>query len=132
MSTDREVAESNECFCGTELEAGLCPNGHDPMRIWLTRRDISPNRRVGVGYYFFEPLGLSDDVEYVSLDVHNAAITTARAEQAERDAMIAESKLWVEATAVTASNSSALIVAQRCKDIAAAIRAAAKEGEHGK
>jgi hypothetical protein len=20
-----------ECFCGTELEAGLCPNGHDPL-----------------------------------------------------------------------------------------------------
>jgi len=22
---------SVECFCGTELEAGLCPNGHDPV-----------------------------------------------------------------------------------------------------
>jgi hypothetical protein len=21
----------SECFCGTELEAGLCPNGHDPV-----------------------------------------------------------------------------------------------------
>ena len=20
-----------ECFCGTELEAGICPNGHDPI-----------------------------------------------------------------------------------------------------
>jgi hypothetical protein len=24
--------EARECFCGTRLEAGLCPNGHDPIR----------------------------------------------------------------------------------------------------
>jgi hypothetical protein len=24
-------AVTAECFCGTELEAGLCPNGHDPI-----------------------------------------------------------------------------------------------------
>lgn len=25
-------AQPVECFCGTELEAGLCPNGHDPIK----------------------------------------------------------------------------------------------------
>lgn len=25
------VAPAGECFCGTELEAGICPNGHDPI-----------------------------------------------------------------------------------------------------
>lgn len=24
--------DAEQCFCGTELEAGLCPNGHDPVR----------------------------------------------------------------------------------------------------
>jgi hypothetical protein len=23
---------TQECFCGTELEAGICPNGHDPIQ----------------------------------------------------------------------------------------------------
>jgi hypothetical protein len=27
----RIAAMRGECFCGTELEAGLCPNGHDPI-----------------------------------------------------------------------------------------------------
>lgn len=31
--------KSKECFCGTELEAGLCPNGHDPVAS-LTGRNI--------------------------------------------------------------------------------------------
>lgn len=29
----RTAAMHGECFCGTELEAGLCPNGHDPVSI---------------------------------------------------------------------------------------------------
>ena len=28
-SASLDVAQ--ECFCGTDLEAGICPNGHDPV-----------------------------------------------------------------------------------------------------
>ena len=28
----RDSPQANECFCGTDLEAGICPNGHDPVR----------------------------------------------------------------------------------------------------
>ena len=27
-----ELRAAPECFCGTQLEAGLCPNGHDPVK----------------------------------------------------------------------------------------------------
>jgi hypothetical protein len=27
------VDQETECFCGSDLEAGLCPNGHDPITL---------------------------------------------------------------------------------------------------
>lgn len=30
---------SPECFCGVELEAGLCPNGHDPAQSAVIRSE---------------------------------------------------------------------------------------------
>jgi hypothetical protein len=41
-SVDRET----ECFCGTVLEAGLCPNGHDPVtRSLVTEARIAEAAR---------------------------------------------------------------------------------------
>jgi hypothetical protein len=30
---EQPTNETPECFCGVELEAGICPNGHDPALL---------------------------------------------------------------------------------------------------
>lgn len=37
---------NNECFCGTELEAGLCPNGHDPIALRAATPPPTPSAAV--------------------------------------------------------------------------------------